>query len=112
MMTISLAYLQRTFTRPLQETARMDEVSQVAVSCIQTAVMCCPESVAAASRSSPPADAAATLALIAHAMASVLCIFHSIHGVEPQSPINRLTEQRLGLWPHGLQLSIEALAVA
>ena len=109
-MHISLAYLQNAFARPLHQTARVDEVSQVAVSCIQTAVMCCPGAVAAASRASPPADAVATLALIAHAMASILCIFHScsIHDVDPP-PINRVTGLRLDLWPHGLQLSMEAL---
>ena len=110
MMHISLACLQNAFARPLQQTARLDEVSQVAFSCIQTAVMCCPEAVAAACRASPPADAAATLAFIAHAMASILCIFHScsIHDVDPP-PINRVTGLRLDLWPHGLKLSIEAL---
>ena len=109
MMHFSLAYLQKAFARPLEQPEWLDEVSQLAVSCIQTAVMCCPGAVAA-SRASPPADAAATLTFIAQAMASVLCIFHScsIHVVEPP-PVNRVTGLRLDLWPHGLHLSIEAL---
>ena len=109
MMHFSLAYLQKAFARPLEQPEWLDEVSQVALSCIQTAVMCCPGAVAA-SRASPPADAAATLTFIAQAMASVLCIFHScsIHVVEPP-PVNRVTGLRLDLWPHGLHLSIEAL---